>query len=288
MLAMFTLIMLLGTGFAAAMLLRRRTAARVTEPSCGKCGYCIRGLESLVCLECGSDLREAGILTPGDTKPLRTGKRLLLWTVFVPLPALLLAGLLMPLISPQWLRTAHRRVIFSQADYCNVTITAESHGKKLVYGSRQSMTTPVASEVLSLTFNNNAPMEVKLPSRQYRFTDPQGKTVTGKYDAAAIEKWLNAYRFTGPRIVDRATEIAAAIDEIGTPAGRGFTHFSRDPSRGNASNGIAHPTFSFTHFEGNALTLVPAIALPVLIWLAGLPLVLRNRRRGQPPAANLP
>lgn len=38
---------------------RRRPSA---EPVCGRCGYCVTGLTTFICPECGSDLREVGIL----------------------------------------------------------------------------------------------------------------------------------------------------------------------------------------------------------------------------------
>lgn len=43
----------------------RRASPKVTEPSCRACGYAVRGLPSFTCPECGSDLREVGIDTPG-------------------------------------------------------------------------------------------------------------------------------------------------------------------------------------------------------------------------------
>ena len=44
---------------------RRWWEPKVTQPSCRACGYAVRGLPSFTCPECGSDLREVGIVTPG-------------------------------------------------------------------------------------------------------------------------------------------------------------------------------------------------------------------------------
>jgi hypothetical protein len=50
---------------------------KVTEPSCRACGYAVRGLPSFTCPECGSDLREVGIDTPGaGAELLRRAKRI--------------------------------------------------------------------------------------------------------------------------------------------------------------------------------------------------------------------
>ena len=37
----------------------------MSVPSCRACGYAVKGLPSFTCPECGSDLREVGIDTPG-------------------------------------------------------------------------------------------------------------------------------------------------------------------------------------------------------------------------------
>ncbi|MBT8484290.1 MAG: hypothetical protein HKO59_04405 [Phycisphaerales bacterium] len=80
---------LIGFGLAIACVLllmmaskRRRT---VPHPSCGQCKYAVAGLETLTCPECGADLREVGILTPGALGatwlvPVLT---CLLWTLIV-------------------------------------------------------------------------------------------------------------------------------------------------------------------------------------------------------------
>lgn len=45
---------------------------RPTEPSCGECHYAIKGLEEWRCPECGSDLRQVGIILPKGRGQLRT------------------------------------------------------------------------------------------------------------------------------------------------------------------------------------------------------------------------
>src|SRR3954453_23556332 len=43
----------------------RRSGSKGPGPPCRACGYAVRGLPSFRCPECGSDLREVGIDTPG-------------------------------------------------------------------------------------------------------------------------------------------------------------------------------------------------------------------------------
>jgi hypothetical protein len=50
--------------FLVFLAMRNRGTAP-SEPSCGKCGYLVKGLTGLTCPECGSDLREVGITSLG-------------------------------------------------------------------------------------------------------------------------------------------------------------------------------------------------------------------------------
>jgi len=50
------------------MLIYRRPQSKISArpdvPVCGQCGYVVRGISSLTCPECGSDLLEVGVLAP--------------------------------------------------------------------------------------------------------------------------------------------------------------------------------------------------------------------------------
>src|SRR5437588_12839068 len=68
---------------------RGRTRNKATEPRCGRCGYNVTGLPGTICPECGSDLREVGIIWPGARKSLPRWVRAFGWSVFVLLAVLL-------------------------------------------------------------------------------------------------------------------------------------------------------------------------------------------------------
>src|SRR5688572_27215796 len=42
--------------------MRRRQLRAAAGPSCGRCGYLVQGLTTFTCPECGSDLRQVGIV----------------------------------------------------------------------------------------------------------------------------------------------------------------------------------------------------------------------------------
>jgi hypothetical protein len=280
--------------FAAGVLFGywRRQSIRVTDPSCGKCRYIVRGLEGDICPECGSDLRAVGILQPGAIEPLSRGKRVLLWLFVAPVPTLILFLILMPLCVPQWLKTTQRRVIFSQTTYCNAIITANTEGKQLIFGQPPFIGSPTGPKAppevvfLSNGAMMNMSMDIRLPAKTFRYSDKSGKVVTGQFDAKGVEKWLNDQGFNDPRVADRAADIVATTNEIGTPAGTGFTKFATE---GNRPTGIAHPTFTFTRVEPNELTFIAPFVVFAVVWLAGLPFVWRNRRstnKSSPPMSD--
>jgi hypothetical protein len=279
---------LLALGFWIS--LSRQNRLRVTEPSCGKCYYCVRGLEGDICPECGSDLRAVGILQPGTMPPLSRGKRVFVWLCFAPLITLALFLFLQPFVVPQWLYTQQQRVIFLQAPYCNGVLTASANGKQIVFGNarhlRMSPTTRpagmAAPEVLFVSGSNPAQsLEVRLPQRSLRYRDPSGKVVQGQFDAIMVTSWLNAQGFTDPRVADRAVDVLNALNEIGTPAGQGFTRFPADGSmRNNMNTGIAHPTIITTSTQTNELTWASGFLLFAAVFGSGLPFAWRERKGG--------
>lgn len=73
-------------------------------PVCGRCGYPSRGIESLTCPECGTDLREVGILPSGVHKTGRAGWAVV-WTVGLFVASIILVSLAAPIVNP-WTVTA--------------------------------------------------------------------------------------------------------------------------------------------------------------------------------------
>jgi hypothetical protein len=289
--------------FAAAVVLwvvslrkSARNQAELNEPLCARCRYCVRGLEGTTCPECGGDLREIGIIQPGAPIPFSPRRRLLIWTLAAALPGMVFGIVLADQLGPKWEITTQRRVIFSQAPYCRVTLTANTHNKQLVFGRGSFAPTPLIPEIIFLSngsANPNTSMDIRVPDGLCRFPDATGKRITVPYDAKAIEQWLNVQGFSDPRVAERAKDVFDALAEIGTTAGHGFSSFALEAGSTTLRPVVAHPTFASTRPQANELTHASAIAVGLLFWLAGVPLVLRppwvrRRTRVRPVIEPLP
>jgi predicted RNA-binding Zn-ribbon protein involved in translation (DUF1610 family) len=74
-------------------------AAAPPPAACGRCGYDVRGLSSFTCPECGSDLREVGIVRPRSRRGLDVGWKLLILAVGWPVGALALLLIVSPFVT---------------------------------------------------------------------------------------------------------------------------------------------------------------------------------------------
>ena len=62
---------------------------------CGECGYAARGAVDFACAECGADLREVGIVTASQAKPMIGPLAFIaFWTVCLPIPGFTASGFL--------------------------------------------------------------------------------------------------------------------------------------------------------------------------------------------------
>jgi len=97
------------------ILASRKRGPRVSDPSCGRCGYAVRGLPTFTCPECGADLREVGIVTPGHSgmSPRMRGVLLvLIWTLALPVAAFVATIVIVTAI-PQTTTTTAKRILNS-------------------------------------------------------------------------------------------------------------------------------------------------------------------------------
>lgn len=270
----------------AAMLIARRVGGRaalarqVTEPSCAACGYCVRGLETFICPECGSNLHDVGILMPGEVKPLTQRMRLLVWTCAAPAPALLCGMFFVQTFGPFQLMSAQQRFIFSQLPTLNATITAQTNSSQLNF-RRFVPNKPLPPQWLTLTLQSqNSPnvLRVDLRDKSYTFSAADGNKITspGPFDAKAIAAWLYAHGFHSSDLQSVADDVKTAVDQMVSGTGGGFWYARRLPTAWGVT---AHPVTTI----GMAFRALPIdrflpYALAIIVWLIGLPFVNRPRR----------
>jgi len=83
------LIALLAAAAAVIVWLHGRRG-RVLEACCRRCGYLVTGLPTNICPECGSNLAGGGTLQQGQRRPLSPIQRILIWSLLLPLPAVVI------------------------------------------------------------------------------------------------------------------------------------------------------------------------------------------------------
>ena len=94
-------------------LVRGRRQPRITAPSCGNCHYQVTGLQGTTCPECGSNLLDVGVLTPGQ----RSGRSTLLqkltwWTAVVFLAGWFLTNPIFEFLPTMYVWQGSTRVTF--------------------------------------------------------------------------------------------------------------------------------------------------------------------------------
>ena len=295
LLALFPFLFVGGVFAAARAWGKPRGTAHAEEPTCGFCGYIVRGIEGFVCPECGRDLREVGIIPPGGRRPMNNSVRLALWTIAVVPPVLLLAAILSRTIAPVRAFSQQQRVIFVQSPTLFTTVRAQVEGRKLVWG-RPASNAKIPLTTLTLTLNTGKPtdhMTVDLATATGTFTDAAGAAASGRFDAALIAAWLGANGFAGSVDLDeRAGDVLIAVTEMtsGSPTASQFHYLSPDPARGRMALVTAHPAFRpGVLAEALPWTNFMPLALAGMVWATGLPLVLRRRHRPRvesPPDAD--
>jgi hypothetical protein len=288
LLALFPFAFVVGVLAATRAFAKSRLAAGPAEPTCGKCAYIVLGIEGWICPECGSDLREVGIIPPGGARRMNNGARLLVWTLIVFPPLLLLGSILSRAIGPRWASSQQQRVIFVQSPTLFTTIRAQLDGRKLVWG-RPGNNSAVPYQTLTLTLNSGKPtdrMTVELATMTGTFTDAAGKRVGGRFDAGLIAAWLGANGFAGSADLDeRSADVLTAVAEMTTasPRAGGFSYLSPDPAQGRGAMVTAHPAFkSGPVLENTAWTSLFPFAIAGTIWLIGPILIVRPRGTRDP------
>jgi len=113
------------------------------ESFCGKCGYCVHGLKSCICPECGSDLREVGILARrGQRWEIRRIIPFVVWTLILCAAAIGTSYPLFRFFLPSEHFRMIRREIICRYPRMNVTLEVIQSGTTWVQGMDQLTSVP--------------------------------------------------------------------------------------------------------------------------------------------------
>ncbi len=176
--------------FVVILVLRKR-GGHVGEPACGNCGYAVRGLPTFTCPECGEDLREVGIVTPGHagmSPTMRGAILVLLWTLVLPVPALILSTMVVHM-TPQRGETRINHSLGNPSSKAYRGIEVQQR----VVGSDTSVTSN--SVTLTLLPAPGAPIRIEIDpvNLGYRYRTKSGEEVKADagLDPGKLLDWMS-------------------------------------------------------------------------------------------------
>lgn len=267
------------------------TPPDVDDPRCGKCGYCVRGVPSFTCPECGSDLRAVGIVTRTTHPRITRTQVAALWTVAVVICVAIFSRLLTQVLPTPHV-TRMTRTIFSQSPPLQTMIEADCSLSWFGWGtSYRPGSVPMEDVTLRANGSAGNQMVVNWRTKAYRYT-ANGQTVQqpNGFGPDALLTWLYAVgvkaedpggllkTWNGPPLGQAAAErIQQIIDDVDAmPHSQGtFSAHDLRPGRGPQVM-IAHPSFIFTW--QSPWTNVGLGVFWTTAWLVGLWRIFRRRR----------
>jgi hypothetical protein len=170
------------TGLAGAVRLIVWYRDKVREPCCGHCRYCVRGLPTTICPECGNDLNRVGVLMPGYRRPLSQAWKAVLWTSAACAAGAVVAVNFYTLAPTRYMETRQVPVYYSLAQEIGAHghIWVELRGEELCWFSRPQLI-PLQSLKLYYGGSYYEPwaLHVRWPEKTYRYVDIHGGTHEG-------------------------------------------------------------------------------------------------------------
>lgn len=261
---------------------RWRRGRGPAEPSCGRCGYAVRGLTTFTCPECGGDLREVGIKTAALSGVSSFALLAAAWViVFLTVGAIGLP--LLGSIVPFATRARQHRVVFIQSPYLHATVFAESEW--LALSAFAATATPPPRTPVRLTVDRRPPLSssgsnpAAASAGAAQLAAPATLVLTQPATASepTILKWMQqaGYAMTDPRAADRVHDLARCIDAMKQPTASTFVHLT---------DMTAHPASQFNRPGGALWFRIIYGLLWLTLLVAGLAW-LRRRTGASGPAA---
>ncbi|HTW93379.1 MAG TPA: hypothetical protein VMD30_01210 [Tepidisphaeraceae bacterium] len=267
----------------AGLLVRRKRGEQQAnpEPACGHCGYCVRGIASLTCPECGSDLREVGIVTPKQRRNIPVLSRLVIWTLGLSVSAVMISVLLVKTVLPVPRILQARRAIFTYAPFA---ATFQVSGSNLDWRPQVMSHLPVPPEVLTVIDQSSwRQLKLNLKTGEYSYSSRDGSLVhkSDGLNAGVLTDWLAAdgASVRDPRVHGLADDILQSLKEMGQSRNSGKVTSFYDGSGRLICD--AYPINFFPSYDNVAMRMAVFLSLAIVwlcVWLWG---VRRIRRRFQ-------
>jgi hypothetical protein len=233
----------------------------------------------MTCPECGSDLREVGIIAPNMRLPQPRIVRAIIWTLLLPGGAFLISWLLMATILPFSVKHKADRQIICQSPYLNVTIDAYAEE----YPWQPAFVSHIAFHADTVRLDNTpftAFLEAHFSSGDYHYwsrtTSYVGQS-TG-FNGAAIAAWLTSAKVNvgDPHARALCDEIYNAVAELHHGTAAKSTPLL---DANGLPVGLAKPaTFWSVRDEPNPVMIAALALLWLIIWIEGLRRIYRRTR----------
>lgn len=255
------------------LLWRRFAVPRASSPAtpvCGRCGYSARGLPTFTCPECGSDLREVGILIPGVHRTPVFGSLgpSIAWSLFLGIVALVITSLVFHYALPTIYTAQQRYTLITPGSGQYKSVQFHSHGTHIDWPYQQPQRSRILDWVdVTLVGNDDKTIRLRasIDKLGYEYTDAHGKTIieANGLNRAVVLNWMKS---AGLQSDD--SRLAAEADEI-VQVIRDATHLSMGGSRSTTFAGRQGG-------QSSSYAAKPRIVAPVAlffwlgIWLYGL------------------
>ena len=260
------------------MPLTPRTQNR-SEPVCGHCGYCVRGISQLICPECGSDLREVGIVAPNARRsdsPICLGNLVdpaASRRGFSPLSAASGHG-------PPVRRAAkEHQANCLPAPYLNITLDLDAEGwpwQPAIIGAA-----PFHPDRFTLS---NHPLtiflEAHVASGNYHYWSTSGTRLfqTSGFNATAIASWLavSGVNAGDPNVRALCDQIFKIIMQMHQGTGWASTPLL---DANGTQVGVAKPSTNWVvHDQPHPFLIMALYLFWLIVYCVGLAKILRNER----------
>ncbi|MGQ9649576.1 MAG: hypothetical protein ACUVXJ_05670 [Phycisphaerae bacterium] len=243
------------------ILIMRRRGRHVGEPACGKCGYAVRGLPTFTCPECGSDLREVGIVTEGQSSmspAMRGWLLVLVWTLILPIPACLVTALIGQ-AAPQVNSTTARKTLDDPRSNAYRRIELVQNRVKrdstVLSNDLTVMLLPSQGEFLELEYYAKA--------RRYAYRRKSGEKVQadGGLDMKVILDWMAqaGIDIEDQQVKSEAAELTSMIQAASGGLVSDLRHRQFSSSGASASSHVGPPSW----------LLIVAAVFWLAVWLLG-------------------